>query len=132
MDEYHRSVERDLPEGARAFVLADWHYNYNDERSPHDSWLRRIEFLRDLEGESASVQLRLLGAFHDRWVIVRYCGISAFSVSGELIFPPGHEQDWIYDEVHLSDSNRVEHVIQFEKFVIRAEAADLFVSFEPL
>jgi hypothetical protein len=28
MDEYRHSVERDLPEGARASALADWHYNY--------------------------------------------------------------------------------------------------------
>jgi hypothetical protein len=63
---------------------------------------------------------------------VRYVGVRDFWVSGQLILSASGEQDWIYDEVHLSGANLVEHVIEFERFAIRVEAADLFVSFEPL
>ena len=36
---YIQSVRGEIPAGAWAYASAEWHYDYDDHRSPHDSWL---------------------------------------------------------------------------------------------
>ena len=79
-----------------------------------------------------SIRLKLLGAFHDRWIFVEYLGVREFLISGEMVLPRGRNQDWVYDEVHLSDTGLIEHVVAFEAFAFKILSADLRVSFELL
>src|SRR5438046_10704670 len=44
---YHAKIEARLPGGARDLAVADWHYNANDPRCPHDSWLQSIDINYD-------------------------------------------------------------------------------------
>jgi hypothetical protein len=136
IDEYNASIESRLPKEARSFVISDWHYNFHDVRCPHDSWLETIEFVKakgfGKDRKLSSIRLKLLGAFHDRWIFVEYLEVRDFLISGQMVLPNGRNQDWIYDEVHLSDSGLIEHVVQFETFAFRVESADIRVSFELL
>jgi hypothetical protein len=115
--EYNAGIKDRLPQGARTFVLSEWHYNYNDPRCPHDSRIRSIGF--EYSGDnpkSCKLILRMLGAFHDRYISIAYENVTEFSLDGTLISGGSVDIDWIYDEVHLSPSGRVEHVIEFGRF----------------
>jgi hypothetical protein len=132
-DEIHRyntEVEARLPLGAKEFALAEWHYNANDPRCPHDSWIRLIEIKPyDPKAEARSARIELLGAYHDRMISFDYLDVRDFSIEGQIMPASRQEADWLYDEVHLCDSGTVEHVIEFQLSVIRVECADLRCSF---
>jgi hypothetical protein len=128
--QYNAQTIDHLPTGAKEFVAADWHYNYMDPRCPHDSWLQSIEIQTDDSREKIqAVEMRLLGAFHDRLICFQYKGATDLSIEGCLVPKNGRNLDWLYDEVHLCDASTVEHIIEFEEAVARIECVDLRYSF---
>jgi hypothetical protein len=123
--QYHAAIEERLPEGARRFTCADWHYNYQDPRCPHDSWLRNIHFrIAPDEPEILAVGMEFLGAFHDRMIVIEYENVTNLSINGQLL-DASHNVEWIYDEIHLLPSGRVEHVIELSQCFVRIEFTDL-------
>lgn len=124
--DYNAKILDRLPPGAKDYVCSDWHYDYGDPRCPHDSWVKSIELkTTDSKAVVQAVRLCLLGAFHDRDIYFDYEGILDFSIEGQLVIAGGRNLDWLYDEVHLCQSGSIEHVIEFEKAVIRIECSDL-------
>ncbi len=130
IERYNASIAAFLPEGAKTLVLSDWHYNASDRRCPHDSWIQSIEITpNESKTTIERVQLRLLGAYHDRLISLSYLDVSDCSIHGQLVEGSRQNLDWLYDEVHLLDSGRVEHLIEFEACVMRIESADLVCEF---
>ncbi len=130
---YNRTIESGLPEGARDLALADSHYNATDPRCPHDSWLQSVEITTESSSsEITGIRMKLLGAYHDRTLPLDYSGVREFSVFGQIVLSNGRNQNWLYDEIQLCNSGTVEHLIEFEQFVIRVECCDLHLSFTPI
>jgi ribosomal protein S28E/S33 len=104
---------RDLPVGARALATSDWYFDSNDHRAPHDAWLEVVEIMEGAgsDGRLVSIRLRLLGAYHDGHIELRYRDVGQYRI--ELKPQPrdakrGH-RDWRHDEFRVSRPGRVEH-----------------------
>jgi hypothetical protein len=113
--EYLRSVESRLPASARQFAMAPWHYDQQDHRCPHDSWLEALTISEPSSGvrceiRSINILIRLLGAYHDGYLELRYENVQHYSVAGErtLHGVSGHG-DWLIDEITVADSGSVVH-----------------------
>ena len=127
--QYNASISGKLPVGAKAFALADWHYNSDDPSCPHDSWIQSLEIrAATSRTEVQGLRIKLLGAYHDREIHLDYAGIVDLFIVGQLVLPSRQRPDWLYDEVHLCDSGSVEHLIEFETASMRIECADLSCS----
>ena len=86
--EYLRSVESRLPASARQFAMAPWHYDQQDHRCPHDSWLEALTISEPSSGvrceiRSINILIRLLGAYHDGYLNcdTKMSGITRWRVS---------------------------------------------------
>ncbi|MBA3614687.1 MAG: hypothetical protein M3Q62_06310 [Actinomycetota bacterium] len=140
--EYLDSVKERMPQGAYSFAVADWHYDHDDPRCPHDAWVEALVVAelssgtrsetRDLE-----VRVRLLGALHDGHIELTYTKVQSylFETPRKLEHPmrpsKGHE-DWMIDEVRLSESGYVLHEVEFSRgsrWVIESE--DLIYRWKP-
>lgn len=131
INEYNSRIRDRLPKGASRLVFSDWHYNYNDPRCPHDSWIDSIDFnIVGTRSRPRSVTLHLLGAFHDRTISIEYQDVNDLLLEGRLISSRRRDVEWLYDEVHLLDSGRVAHVIEFAECLVRIECSDLVYRFE--
>ena len=77
---------------------------------------RNFQFVRGFLGKrrqqrSLSVNVRLLGAYHDGYIELRYPRVSRYALNvtdGER----GH-RDWRYDELRLSDRGYLVHEIEW-------------------
>ena len=133
IDRYHACISESLPSGAKQLALAAWHYDASDPRCPHDAWLESVELRnRDRQSEIRDVRLRLLGAYHDRKLCFDYWNVRDFSVEGQFIDSTGRDRDWLFDEVHLLESRRIEHIIAFEACEVRIKCEDLTYSYQPI
>jgi hypothetical protein len=138
-----RSAKR-LPPKALEFALAEWHYDSEDHRCPHDAWL---ESLTIEEGpEQAQVHERsmrivvvLLGAYHDGHLRIEYTNVRAYSF--DLPSPyqarpheTGSQGDWSIDEIRSpGHRGRVIHEIEWiggAHWII--EAGEIEVTWIPL
>jgi hypothetical protein len=123
--EYLDSVKERMPREAYSFAAADWHYDHNDSRCPHDAWVEELVLaepssgmrseIRDLE-----IRVRLLGAWHDGHIELTYAKVQSYLLETprKLEYPmrpgKGHE-DWMIDEVRLSESGHVIHEVEFSR-----------------
>lgn len=116
---YLNSISQKLPKSAYEFAAAEWHYNFNDHRCPHDGWLDMLaienHYTRD--GGSCSlpsITLKLLGAYHDGFIVLTYNAVMSYSLSTEpRIIARNDPADWLYDEIRLSDNGNVLHEIEW-------------------
>jgi hypothetical protein len=111
--EYLTTVADHLPPCAREFALAEWHYNYQDSRAPHDAWVESLAVYETATGvrqeiRQAHIKLRLLGAYHDGHIEIEYLNVKRYSIGCEF---PAHG-DWEQDEIRLSDEKGVIHEIE--------------------
>lgn len=101
---------RPLPD----FALADWYSDPTDHRSPHDAWLESIEIAELAEGErqekrTTAITLRLLGAYHDGHIVLRYTDVTHYSVSADT---RGQGLgDWLEDRFSVTPSGALRHEI---------------------
>lgn len=112
---YFAEVSQRLPPGARAYAGAAWHYNFEDHRCPHDMWLESLSFVERTTDERlrrVDAVLRLLGAWHDGHLELRYTNVTRY-VTALVLGPRGHG-DVMIDEVVLEDDGQVTHEIAFE------------------
>ena len=54
--EYLRCVESRLPASARQFAMAPWHYDEQDHRCPHDSWLEALTISKPSSGVRCEIR----------------------------------------------------------------------------
>jgi hypothetical protein len=89
--EYLESVKEKVPREAYSFAAADWHYNPNDPRYPHDG---------HIELTYAKVQSHLFVRLRKREYPMR---------------PGKGHGEWMIDEVRLSDLGYVVHEVEFSR-----------------
>ena len=90
--------------------------NATDPNCPHDGWLEWAKFEEPSEGErheirSLSFRIRLLGAYHDRFIELFYPEVFSYTMSN-LRAAAGHF-DWRYSEIRLSDGGNIVHEIEW-------------------
>lgn len=110
-----------LPPGARAHTESNWFANWSDHRALHDAWLEWATLIETpREGaerrtpRGLELRVRLLGAYHDGWIELRYPEVTRYELhhaSGD-VEATGH-QDWRYDEFRLTATGRLEHEIEW-------------------
>ena len=116
---YHRYIRDNkatFPPGAFALATSDWYYGFDDHRAPHDAWLELATFEEVATGErnevrQLSLKLRLLGAYHDKWIEFYYPKVFSYTMSSEAC-ALGHD-DWLYDEFRLSPEGHLLHEIEW-------------------
>jgi hypothetical protein len=142
-----RSQEKRMPRRAYEFATADWHYDHNDPRCPHDAWVDSLEVSEPSSGErsevrSLEIRVELLGAYHDGRIRLTYSGVRQYS-----LFQPRHEVrvpapsrghgDWLVDEISVSSSSRPEHLLVVHEIVFAnggtwtIESADILYEWLP-
>ena len=117
-----RSIRDRLPESARAFAEAPWHYDPNDHRCPHDTWTERLLVAERAWGDRRQrrridIEVRLLGAWHDGHLTLRYRNVVAYRLDqpnrpADRLYRRwvGHG-DWLVDDVGLSAEGFVTHEV---------------------
>ncbi len=138
---YLHSVENVFPPGALSFAIADWHYNMQDSRCPHDAWVEFLKIYEDASGtrkenRTVNIKLKLLGAFHDGYIELSYRNIADYRITGGGVGGEhGHDGhgDWYVDDFHLSGAGRVVHDILFSRgYIWSIECDDLIYEWLPI
>ena len=122
--DYLQSVRDNLSPTAFNFATANWHYDPNDHRCPHDSWVESLSIEEPSSGKrrqyrKLEFKLRILGAYHDGHAEIIYKEVNSYCLSMPATSKPprtsvGHG-DWLVDEVRLSERGLVEHEIRFSQ-----------------
>lgn len=122
--QYLDSIRDKLPKTTADFALADWHYNSDDHKCPHDSWVESINISEPLINETKSerridISVRLLGAFHDGNIQLDYKNVTSYKLEApnDAEYKKYRERsghgDWLIDEVRLTESGNVFHEVIF-------------------
>ena len=127
-DRYRRyidSVRSQLPEHVYSFASNPEHFNLESPSSLHDAWLESLIVRERASGERAQIrqleiQLSLLGPRHDRWIQLRYSGVTQYSFhtadkSSELRFEHTAHGDLIAHEIRVRPSGALVHEVVFER-----------------
>ncbi|RNF83590.1 hypothetical protein [Montanilutibacter psychrotolerans] len=114
--EYLRRNRPRFPTAAYRLASSGLLLNANDPRCPHDGWLEWAKFEEAAEGErdeirSLSLRVRLLGAYHDRFIELFYPQVFSYAMTNPCSVA-GHF-DWRYSEIRLSDKGNVIHEIEW-------------------
>ena len=138
---YLASVQNRLPRGAYSLASSDWYFNSKDHRSPHDAWLEEVciqeSELGRHQARTVEIHIRLLGAYQDGWIHLRYRDVSRYrlDLAPHSSAPAHGHRDWRYDEYRLAANGRVEHEIEWWGVRSTAswliEAADIEYAWEP-
>jgi hypothetical protein len=113
---YLQSVQQAFPISAYKIATSEWFYNFNDRRCPHDAWLESCNLIELSTGarnehRTLSLTVKLLGAYHDRFIELRYPQVFSYRLNvsnGEQ-----GQRDWRYDELRLSDRGHLIHEIEW-------------------
>ena len=116
---YKEYVERNrqrFPPGAYALAASDWYFSNQDHRAPHDAWLESVTFAEPSSGarqevRSLTLTLRLLGAYHDGHIELRYDRVHAYRLDGKGL-QDGH-RDFRYDQFAVDDDGHLVHEIEW-------------------
>ena len=137
--EYLQATRDIFPPSAFALATSEWYFDFRDHRCPHDAWLETSSLSESFLSEedkcrSLSLDVRLLGAYHDGHIELHYPQVFRYMLDvsrGER----GH-RDWRYDELRVSDEGRLIHQIEWwgpEKTgVWFIEASDLEYRWVPM
>jgi hypothetical protein len=114
--DYLQSSKDRFPPSACALATSGWYFDAADHRCPHDAWLEALELSESATGNrrekrSLSMKVRLLGAYHDGHIELRYPRVLGYTLDikdGEH----GH-RDWRYDELRVSDQGTLIHEIEW-------------------
>jgi hypothetical protein len=107
---YPEETRMKIPE----FAATDWYSDPRYHRCPHDAWLEILEVKEIGEGErqerrSTAIVIKLLGAYHDSHIVLRYTGVRRFACGGGE--GPGGVGDWLQDEFTTNAAGLLEHRI---------------------
>ncbi|MBX7172137.1 MAG: hypothetical protein K1X72_14325 [Pyrinomonadaceae bacterium] len=114
---YLDSIKEKLPNSANNFATADWHYNFNDSRCPHDAWIDDVIIHENAEGDrkqfrSIEIKIVLLGAYHNGKLEIIYKNVKGYSIS-KIADNGDCHGDWMRDEIRLSENGLVLHEIDW-------------------
>lgn len=131
-------MRQDFPRSAYGLATSEWYYDAEDHRCPHDAWLEAVVLSETATGprreeRSLTMLIRLLGAYHDGHIELRYPKVLRYRVECD---PAAHgHRDWRYDEFRLTQDGNVLHEIEWWStsaighWVI--EASDVEFSWKP-
>ncbi len=115
--QYLESIRRRLPESAYAFATTA---PFRRDGSLHDAWVETCTISEPSSGERsqirhAEIRVRLLGAWHDGYIELRYRDVRRYSLVAPRLSPRTEwaHGDWLVDEVRLSEDGLVEHEVVF-------------------
>jgi len=105
-----------FPRSAYALATSDWYFNFGDHRCPHDGWLESFCLTEPSSGSqreirTLSMQIRLLGAYHDGYIELLYPQVFAYRL--DIADSQYGHRDWRYDELRLSNDGHVIHEIEW-------------------
>ena len=114
-EDYLKAEGHRMPPGALKLALsADW-YDFTFHTCPHDAWLEECRIIESDPGEESprncSLEVRLLGAYHDGWIHLRYPRLFSYSLQSSKC--ERGMNDWLYDEFRLSDNGHLLHEIEW-------------------
>ena len=114
--EYLRRVEATFPPSAFALAASEWYFDPSNHQCPHDAWLESVLVSEPAAGDrfekrTTSIEIRLLAAYHDGLISLRYSDVSSYSLaSSRCLSGIG---DWLYDEFRLGSDGNVIHEIEW-------------------
>ncbi len=129
-----------LPANARKYALAAWHCDPTDHRCIHDAWVEAFGVVESGEGErkekrSMGIVIRLLAAYHDRHLILKFHGVRRYSIER----PAGHSEranaghgDVLDDSIKLTPDGYILYSLRMEFGRVEIEAKDIEFSQQPL
>lgn len=116
-----------MDKGIPDFSREGWYLDPSDHRCPHDAWLEQLIVHEPASGARSEnrltrIETKLLGAYHDGWIVFRYEGVSSYSVAAEVARQG--VGDWLSDTFRIAANGGVTHEIHWEraKWLITAEA----------
>lgn len=114
---YLETIKDQIPKSAYEFAKAKWHYNFNDSRCPHDSWIDDVIIHENAEGDrkqfrTIEIKIVLLGAWHNGNIEITYKNVKGYSISKSADLGKSHN-DWMRDEIRLSEKGLVLHEIEW-------------------
>jgi hypothetical protein len=119
-DRYRKYLEQNkavFPPRAYELAAADWFYDPADRRCPHDAWLENLTISESGERRASqrmcSISVRLLGAYHDRYIEIVYPRVFAYSLSSFVLGTATSHGDWRFDEFRLSERGHLIHEIEW-------------------
>lgn len=90
-----KTIEARIPAALRDLICEEDRYGLNSERSFHDAWLVFLSLFGPQECEPEDVftiELSLLGPYHDRYFDLRYLGATVYHVG---LTPGSGDLEWI-------------------------------------
>jgi hypothetical protein len=118
--EYIEELKDKFPKAALEFATAEWHYNPENHRCLHDSWLESLSIDEVGRGSrfeirEVSLKLRLFGAYHDGYTELVYSDLRHYEINllQTKISPHIGHGDWLDDEIRLSSDGYILHEIEF-------------------
>lgn len=104
-----------FPPSAFALATSDWYFDPRNHRCPHDAWLEGLVLTEaTVNGEmvrGAALTVRLLGAYHDGHIELRYPKVFAYQLNADVA-ERGHG-DWRYDELRVNAHGHLIHEIEW-------------------
>lgn len=130
---YLDSLKGLIPPSAYAFATADWHYDPHHSQCPHDAWVESLRITEEGTGDrhehrKLSIQVTLLGAYHDGYIDFRYEEVSQYQITSNA----PHHGDWLYDEVRAGDHGQVIHEVELVRALWMIECRDISVNWRPV
>lgn len=119
---YLQSIQNKLRPSTREFALAEWHYNNEDHRCPHDSWLQYVQIQEsasegNIQERAQGIIVRLLGAYHNAHIELIYQNVLSYCLDqpyrDQRNSPNQGHGDWLVDEIRFSDRGKVIHEIEW-------------------
>ena len=114
--EYIKSHRGTLSQSLYEFALATWHYDPNDHRSLHDSWLLEVSITSPIESRlgTQSVKIGLLGAYHDCVINLNYDQVASWTIARS----PTDYLEWDCDEFIIRPDGLIEHAIRWSNGIV--------------
>ena len=114
---YLTGVEHRLPPHVAAFARDSRHYGLDTRETLHDAWLESLTVTEPARGDrhqerQTRVELRFLGAFHDRLHVLTYTGVRRYAFSGNRV-AAGHGDLYTHEVRLAGDGIGVEHEFVF-------------------
>ena len=129
-----------LPANARKYALAAWHCDVTDHRCIHDAWVEAISVVEGGSGprkekRSLGVVIRLLGAHHDRYLILKFPGVRRYLIEHPLMEEQRRNVahgDVLDDSIQLTSDGAILYSLRMEFGRVEIEAKDVGFSQLPI
>jgi hypothetical protein len=116
---YIDEIKDKLPLEIYLFASDKDRYDLSNRKSLHDSWITSLsvdynDVPEDKDQFATTVNLELLGAYHDRKFILSYDNVYQYSIVKIHTKSRLRRDDLLIHEIRISDQGYLEHTIQFD------------------